>query len=72
MLMNEKEIPVLYKNKTECCSCSACFSSCPTSSIMMEEDIEGFLYPIINENSCVKCNLCLKVCPVKHNKVDKI
>lgn len=46
-----KPIPVLYKCKEECCGCTACYAICPTSSITMEEDEGGFLYPKINEEN---------------------
>ncbi|GHU67749.1 hypothetical protein FACS189413_03100 [Bacteroidia bacterium] len=29
----------------------------------MQEDEEGFLYPIVDLNRCVKCSKCIKVCP---------
>lgn len=61
----KKQIPVLYKNKEECCGCTACFAICPRNAITMMEDEEGFEYPRIDENICIKCNKCLKVCPFK-------
>lgn len=65
MLGNEKSIPVLYERKEECCGCTACYAICSTSSIIMIEDTEGFLYPKIEERTCVRCGKCLKVCPLK-------
>lgn len=44
---NEKKTPLIYKNKENCCGCSACYSICPVGAIKMEEDDEGFLYPSI-------------------------
>ena len=29
----------------------------------MQEDSEGFLYPVVNEEQCVGCGACEKVCP---------
>ena len=62
--MVEKEVPVLYKRKEECCGCTACYAICPKEAISMVEDEEGFEYPKIDENKCVHCNKCLKVCPM--------
>jgi hypothetical protein len=30
----------------------------------MQEDCEGFLYPLVNDDMCVDCKLCEKVCPI--------
>lgn len=30
----------------------------------MEEDSEGFLYPVVAAEDCINCKLCEKVCPV--------
>ena len=56
---------MLFKNKAECCGCTACASICPQSAITMKEDEEGFLYPIIDELKCVNCKMCIKVCVFK-------
>lgn len=54
------------KLKAECCGCSACEQICPKSCISMEEDEEGFLYPMILDlNRCINCGLCKKVCPLE-------
>lgn len=55
----------MLKNKSKCCGCSACANICPQKCIQMNPDIEGFLYPHIDEKKCIGCNLCDKVCPVK-------
>lgn len=62
-----KQIPTLYNKKEECCGCTACYSICPTKSISMIEDEEGFLYPIIKEETCVCCEMCIQVCPIDKN-----
>ncbi|MGN1134029.1 MAG: 4Fe-4S dicluster domain-containing protein [Oscillospiraceae bacterium] len=59
------KIPVLYKNKEDCCGCSACCAVCPKSAIIMTEDDEGFEYPEIDETKCVQCHKCVSVCPIK-------
>lgn len=61
----EREIPVLYKRKEECCGCTACYAICPKEAISMVEDEEGFEYPQIDESKCVRCYQCIKVCPFK-------
>lgn len=69
-ILNEKAdrtCPTLFKDKEDCCGCAACVSICPTRSIKMETDEEGFNYPLINSDTCVRCYQCLKVCPIKIN-----
>lgn len=61
-------IPMLFKNKYDCCGCGACYSICPKTAISMEQDEEGFLYPQINEKKCVRCRKCLNVCPLEKEK----
>lgn len=61
----EKEMPILYKKKEDCCGCTACFAICPKSAITMVEDEEGFEYPKINSDKCVKCYMCVNICPIK-------
>ena len=55
----------LCENKSECCGCSACSVSCPVNAISMEEDEEGFLYPMINQNMCIGCRRCVDACAFK-------
>lgn len=50
--------------KQDCCGCTACASICPRHCITMQEDQEGFLYPVTNIDACTNCNACNKVCPV--------
>ena len=66
-MVSEKlmKTPVLYKEKEECCGCTACYAICPRDAICMREDEEGFEYPWIDSNKCVGCCKCIKVCPMK-------
>ena len=52
------------KDKKDCCGCHACASVCARHSITMQEDNEGFLYPVVDTSTCTDCGLCEKVCPV--------
>lgn len=61
---------IQISDKTKCCGCTACASSCPKKSISMQYDEEGFLYPAVDKSSCVNCSICERVCPF--NKVNKI
>lgn len=40
----------------------------PHGAIYMEEDEEGFLYPVIDASLCIRCYKCEKVCPIKHDR----
>lgn len=50
-------------DKKSCCGCAACVQSCPKSCISLQEDKEGFLYPLVDKENCIDCHLCEKVCP---------
>lgn len=63
--MADKQIPVLYKRKEECCGCAACYAICPKAAIAMVEDGEGFAYPVIDGDRCIRCSRCMEVCPLK-------
>ena len=56
------------QSKVECCGCEACVQVCPKKCINLYADSQGFLYPIVCEESCIDCSLCETVCPVL-NKV---
>lgn len=52
--------------KKECCGCTACLQVCPVNCITMQEDEEGFLYPVTEEEQCIHCHKCESVCPVQY------
>lgn len=56
----------------DCCGCHACASVCPKQCIHMEEDKEGFLYPIVDDTLCVQCELCKSVCPVLNSVIPEM
>ena len=51
-------------SRTDCTGCGACASICPKGCILMKEDREGFLQPVIEKTECIKCHRCEKVCPI--------
>ncbi|MGE4283807.1 MAG: Coenzyme F420 hydrogenase/dehydrogenase, beta subunit C-terminal domain [Clostridia bacterium] len=55
--------------KNHCYGCRACEAVCPTNSISMKEDPEGFLYPVLNKNTCINCRKCVKVCPAINGSI---
>ena len=58
----------VYKNKKDCCGCTACESACPHNAITMQSDSEGFLYPVIDSKACINCGLCRSVCPFTNSE----
>lgn len=54
------------RKKSSCFGCEACRQVCPASAIRMEEDEEGFRYPVVDETKCVHCGRCHQVCPYEH------
>ena len=57
--------------KTNCCGCTACAAICPKDSIVMKEDEEGFLYPVVDKETCIDCGACERVCPIQNPVLEK-
>ncbi|MCC8153408.1 MAG: 4Fe-4S dicluster domain-containing protein [Tannerellaceae bacterium] len=62
---------IRIKDKKDCCGCYACAQRCPRECITMQEDKEGFPYPVVDITSCIDCGLCEKVCPVLHPGIER-
>ena len=52
----------VYASKNNCCGCGGCVSVCPRNAISMQEDKNGFIYPVIDQKNCIDCKLCSKQC----------
>lgn len=65
------KLPQLYSSRSECCGCSACMFVCPTSSILMKADEEGFDYPVVDVSSCIGCSKCLQACIFKVRQAER-
>lgn len=59
---------MLSTKTDECVGCGACENVCPVKAISMQENEEGFLYPVVDADLCVSCNKCNHVCPVQKNE----
>ena len=55
------------QDKRLCCGCTACASICEHKAISMQEDSDGFLFPVLDNVLCVNCGLCDKICPMGSN-----
>lgn len=53
-----------------CTGCQACIMACPQKCISMEQEQNGFFYPVINREKCVSCGKCQSVCPVANRYID--
>ena len=49
--------------REECFGCEACVQACGQNAISMQEDQEGFRYPLLNQKLCVQCGICYNICP---------
>ena len=45
-----------------CTGCGMCMRICTASAISMNVDIDGFAYPVIDDDLCKGCGLCVKIC----------
>lgn len=59
-------------DKSKCCGCSACVTSCPVRCIDFNEDEQGFNYPIVDNVRCINCGMCEKVCLYLNDYEEKL
>ncbi len=52
------------QDKNKCNGCTACAAICEHKAISMQEDSEGFFFPVLDNDLCVNCGLCDKICPM--------
>lgn len=57
------------ENKAQCYGCGVCESACPTKSITMKTNEEGFRYPVVDLDTCIHCDKCVRVCPIDMQKI---
>ena len=62
------KIKEMLADKKSCIGCGNCSIICGTGACVLEQDEEGYWYPIINNDLCVRCKACTNVCPVMNNK----
>lgn len=54
---------IILASSEKCTGCQACANKCVTGAISMKIALEGFVYPIIDNQKCVECHACEYVCP---------
>lgn len=55
-------------NKKDCCGCGVCMHICPVGAISMQNDEEGFIYPVVKDELCINCGKCVIHCTTKNDK----
>lgn len=63
---------VVSFTKSECCGCGICERKCPKRIIRLQNDEEGFVYPLIDrKDECVHCGICVNSCPAHNRAIAK-
>lgn len=57
--------------KDKCTGCGACKQVCPFGAITMLEDVDGYVFPVLDEAKCTNCGLCKKTCHILNAKFNK-
>ncbi|MGO5327411.1 polysaccharide pyruvyl transferase family protein [Oscillospiraceae bacterium LCP21S3_A1] len=66
--LNQKNIMPLKLPEKQCSGCGTCSLVCPSASIAMKRDCDGFMRPSVSLNSCINCGKCVQKCPVLQKK----
>ena len=67
----KRDLPELYRDRSECCGCTACDAVCPRDAITMEPDEEGFAYPVVDAALCIRCMRCEGACVFKVTLIER-
>ncbi len=71
MCLHQKELAPFSLPENDCTGCGCCEENCPTNSIKMRSDCEGFLYPTIDMEKCINCGKCVKTCHILNQQISK-
>lgn len=66
------ERSVLKFDPDLCSGCGYCANVCPVNAIAMEEDSNGFMYPVVSPLECINCGKCSRGCPTITQKREAI
>ena len=66
--LSQKDRIPLKLPENQCSGCGTCSLVCPSASIVMKKDWDGFMRPSVDLNSCINCRKCMSKCPVLQKK----
>lgn len=56
----------LKVDKYLCTGCGVCANVCPVGAITMKPNDEGFMNPVVNNDTCIDCGRCVSKCIALH------
>ena len=69
--IGRRGLPELYRDRSECCGCTACAVVCPRDAVAMEPDEAGFASPVVDAALCIRCLKCEDACVFKAALVER-